>query len=247
MSLLQEVDFDKLVVPLLQDIGHAVAGWLNGVPQNEMALVNRITEVLGSRRRCRAATYADSWIEIEKHLLDRRGPNNTDLYGSDLAVTVEVITPNERLAKTAFLQAKIGDHQRVKIEGQQIDDALINSFTAKRSFVFAADRERAGALRVESVAAIKSKFPANQATAQLSTEDWRPVAVWLYNWLSCWEGEPSDPMDPRSPEKFLAHISRMMDRPRVSVEDVLRELDLPGGALPRAWLHYEIHVPRRRD
>ena len=247
MSLLQEIDFDKLVVPVLENIAHAVAGWLNGVPQNESSLVNRITQALDSRRFCYGFTYPESRIEIEKYLLDRRGPNSTDLYGSDLAITVEVISPYTHLAKTAFLQAKIGDDQRVTIEGRQVDDALINSFTAKRSFVFAADRMRAGALRFESIATVKSIFPSGQVTAQLSTEEWMPIAPWLYNWLSCSLGEPSDTGDPRAPEKILAAVVDKAENPRVNVEAVLREFDLPDASLPRAWLRYVIYVQGSRD
>lgn len=247
MSLLQEIDFDKLIVPVLRNTAGAVTGWLNGVPQNESSLVNRITEALDSHHSCYGVTYSESWIEIKKYLLDRRGPNNTDLYGSDLAITVEVISPDAHLAKTAFIQAKIGDDQTVIIEGRQLDDALVNSFTARRSFTLAADRVRTGALRFESVAAIKSIFPAGQKTAQLSTRHWMPVSRWLYEWLSCSVGEPSDTADPRSPENILAAVVRMVETPRVDVDDVLREFDLPDVSLPRAWLHYVIHVAGQRD
>lgn len=89
MSLLQEGDFDKLVVPLLENIAHVVTDWLNGVPQSEAALVKRITEVFGMRRKCRGVTHPDSWVKVKKHLLDRRGPNSTDFYGSVLPVAVE--------------------------------------------------------------------------------------------------------------------------------------------------------------
>jgi len=247
VSLLHEIDFDKLVVPLLRDLAGAVSGWLSGVPQSEAALVNRLTEVLASRRRCRGVTYNDSWIDVETYLLDRRGPRGTDLFGSDLAVTVEVVSPSNHLAKTAFIQAKMGDFEQVLIEKRQIKDSLINSFTAARSFVLAADRARSGALKLESVSAIDSQFPATQESAQLPTCDWRPVTPWLYDWLSCSEGERSDPADPRSPEKMLARAVQLVEWPPVDIETVLREFDLPSGSLPRAWVRYVVHVPRSRD
>ena len=246
MNLIQEIDFDKLVVPLLKEVGGAVTGWLNGAPQSEPAFVNRITEVLASRKKCRGVTYADAWIETDLYLLDRRGPSSTDLFGSDIAVTVEVIYPDQKLAKTAFIQVKLGDNQAATIERQQIHDAMVNSVTADRSFVFAIDRLRAGAMSLEGVTALSKTFPSGQASAQMSTSGWRPLTVWIYNWLSCFEGVPSDVDDPRSPERMLSKFRHLMVQPRHSEEEVLAQLDLPRG-MPRAWVKYVIRVPRPRN
>ncbi len=51
MTLWDYVDLDKVLKVVLDDVGSAVNGWLNGRPLDEIALMNRITEILARRRR----------------------------------------------------------------------------------------------------------------------------------------------------------------------------------------------------
>jgi hypothetical protein len=170
MNLLQEIDFDKAVLPILKDFAKEISEWLRGSPVNESALTNRLTEVLGkSRRRCDIGVNPDTHLDIEHHLLDRRGPHNTDLFGSDIAVTVRVMTPNQEMIKTALIQLKVSENFSVELEERQLTDAIINSVTQGISFVLAVDSEQRGAMRVSFAQALHSAFPAGQKTHRFDT------------------------------------------------------------------------------
>lgn len=247
MNLLQEIDFDKAVLPILKDFAEEISAWLRGSPTSESALTNRLTEVLGkSRRRCDIGVNPDARLDVEHHLLDRRGPNNTDLFGSDIAVTVRVRTPYQEMIKTALVQLKVSENFSVELEERQLTDAVINSVTQDISFILAVDREQRGAMRTSFVPDLHAAFPRNQVTHRFDSSAWLPFAPWLYEWLSCHVGKPSDPKNPRSIERVLERLLTRISLPQVEPEDVLREMDLT--SIPaRHWVMFTVNVPPHRN
>lgn len=245
MNLLQEIDFDKAVLPILKDFAEEISEWLKGSPTNESALTNRLTEVLGkSRRRCDIGVNPDTSLNIEHYLLDRRGPQNTDLFGSDIAVTVRVKTPDRDMIKTALIQLKVSENFSVELEGRQLTDAIINSVTQNISFILAVDREQRGAMRVSFAQTLHKAFPSGQKTHRFDSSNWSPFALWLHEWLSCHIGAPSDPKDSRSIEKILERLLPQIRLSQITPEEILREMDLK--TIPtRHWVRFTLTVPRR--
>ncbi|WP_157817990.1 hypothetical protein [Candidatus Thiodictyon syntrophicum] len=155
-------------------------------------------------------------------MLDRRGPNNTDLFGADIAVTVTVEAPTQKMIKTALVQLKVSNSFFVTLEARQLDDAISNSITRDISFVLAVDREQRGAMRVRTSKSLRDAFAPGNATHLFNSTGWSSFAPWLYDWLSCHIGAPSDPDNPRSIERILEKLLQPSALPQASAEEILR-------------------------
>ena len=135
------LDQDEFLRIAVEDILVAANGWLSGAPLDEVALLNRITAELGRRRRgCDLGLETPVRTTCHVFLLHRQGANQVDLFGSDLAVTVDF--NDGQFIKTAFFQLKRSSELHVQLERQQLDDATRVSAVGDRSFVFAVDDER---------------------------------------------------------------------------------------------------------
>lgn len=227
------LDFDKIAAIVLMDIREACKGWLSGQPTDEVALMNRITANLNRRRRgCDVGVGSPVHMESQLAMLHRKGPKQTDLYGADLAITILVLSLN--LVKTSFFQFKKSNRFKASLVRKQIDAALSDPRVADRSFAMAVDEVRFG-IRLKEVRKLRSEFQVNQQSRSFDTSDWAFLTEWLWNWLSCDIGPPSDLGSPDSVEILLQRYVSNDDwkTPWISAgDDNLADDYLPA----RAWL-----------
>lgn len=227
MSVLNEIDFDKILRASFFEIGIAISGWLNGQLLEEVALMSRITERLSRQRNsCDVGIELPVSMDCKVHKLHRRGLNQTDKYGSDLAITV-TLNGSSIFLKTALFQLKKSTNLRVGLEKEQLQDALIEHRIAERSFVFAVDESRQ-CTRIAEIEALITQYN-NQKTKQFDTSEWMGLSQWLLKWLSCEIGKPSVPGDPHSVESLLQ--SFLIEPP---VYDAWTDESLP--AIPEDYL-----------
>ncbi len=233
MSLLNHVDFDKVLNIAIYDIGSAISGWLSGQPRDEVALMNRLTEKLARRRRgCDVGIENTVFMKCKTHILHRRGINQIDRFGSDVAITVSL--DGTDILKTALFQLKRSSELSLSIEKRQLDDACIDRRTGNRSYIFAVDDVR-HCIRVKDIMPLKSEFNSTQATKTFNSRDWDGLSQWLFKWLSCTIGDPSDPNDRNSIESLLNSFSVEPDNRTWGYQAVH---EFPDDFLPaRSWLH----------
>jgi hypothetical protein len=99
------IDFDKVTTIALSELTASLREWLDGRPTDEVALMNRITAHLNKRRRgCDVGVNTPIKMQSQLALLHRQGKNQTDLYGSDLAITVSIDKLD--FLKTAFFNSR---------------------------------------------------------------------------------------------------------------------------------------------
>lgn len=227
------IDFDKIAKFALADISNALDGWLKGQPTSEEALMNRVTEHLGKqRRKCNVGVGKIIKVKRQLALLHRKGPNQTDLFGSDLAITIFIEDAN--FLKTAFFQFKTGDNFKVSLEKKQLNQATARNDISQRSYVIFVDKENSG-VRIRSVPKIISEFNNKQNTKTFNTSNWNFLIQWLWNWLSCKTGPLSERNDPNSIETLLQQYvteEEKWDR----VWPISRDIDFADFVPARTWL-----------
>ncbi len=202
MPLPPGINVDMVISAALADIMDAVQGWLHGAPSDETALMNRLTEKLSRRRRgCDVGCRVPMTMTALTALLHRRGPNQTDQYGSDLAVTVGV--HNCSFLKTCIFQLKKSREFKATLERVQLSNACANVTVRPHSFVAAFDETRPGGMRFRSTQDALAEFDSQQATKQFDTEAWLSFTEWFLGWLSCDIGPASQINDPNSVEVLL--------------------------------------------
>lgn len=236
MSLWDDVDLDKVLKVVLEDVGYAVNGWLNGRPLDKVALMNRITEVLARRRRgCDIGNHIPVIVSCRVALLHRQGQHQTDNYGSDLAVTV--YTDNRDFIKTAFFQLKRSTNLSAVLESHQVREALRDRRVGDRAFVLAVDETRY-CIRLRQVTEIVNEFPLDQGQRTYTTSDWSPLSRWVMEWMECSVGPNSSRDDPNSAEALLQEFA--VEQPLETPWGRTTDHDLPDNYLPaRAWLQAE--------
>lgn len=203
MSFFQHFDEDKMLRHLLPPILDALNAWQRGMNADEGSLMNQVTSVLNTprARRCEIGLTDSYLLQTELFQLHRRGPNQTDKFGSDLAVTVNALT-SPSFVKSAFFQFKIAEHGRATIEARQIADAEIHCAVFDRSFCLAVDPTNR-TIRVEALAGLKSRFPTDADSQTVVTDKWQPFTEWVLGWLRCKIGPWSQPTDLVSIEQLL--------------------------------------------
>ncbi len=233
MSLLNHVDFDKVLDIAIYDIRSAITGWLSGQPRDEVALMNRLTEKMGRRRRgCDVGIEHKVVMICKTSILHRKGVNQVDRFGSDVALSVSLNGTD--ILKTALFQLKRSSELNLSLEKRQLDDACIDRRTENRSFIFAVDDVR-HCIRINSIEPLRSEFNPTQETKTFNSRDWDGLSQWIYNWLSCNIGDPSDPSDQNSVESLLNSFSVEPDQVTWGYQ---AEHELPDDFLPaRSWLH----------
>ncbi len=201
MPIPANLDFDKLATIALTEITTALRGWLNGRPADEVALMNRVTERLSRNRRgCDVGAAERVRVVSQLAMLHRQGPKQTDLYGSDLGVTV--VIDDLSFIKTALLQFKKGTDFKADLEIRQLNQAAASAVIEDRSFVMYADEGRTG-IRLHPVAALRRTYSSGQQRQRFDTTGWTCLTRWLWDWLSCDVGPPSAPNDPNGVEPLL--------------------------------------------
>lgn len=231
MSFFQHFDEDKLLRHLLPPIFDALDSWQGGMNADEGSLMNQITSALNTRRarRCEVGLSGPFRLQTELFELHRRGPNQTDQFGSDLAVTVTART-NPAFVKTAFFQFKIANSAQVRIETHQLADSAKYQPVFERSFCIAVDPAN-HTVRVESAATVKSNFRSKVGSQSVATGKWQPFSEWILAWLRCAVGPWSSPIDQRSIEQLLRRYALR------DPESFASDWDLGPNYYPaRAWL-----------
>ncbi len=177
------INKDRLVSETLDVIRIATEGWLNGPPQEEVALLSRITEQFGRRRRgCDVGSSRRVSVTPEVEVWHRRGAGGTDRYGCDIAVTLDI--PDEPFRKTACFQLKRSNRGSVAIDPNQVQSALGSKF-AHAAFLLATDVQTG----VHFVAPMLSLATTGSHTP---VAGWLSLSDWFVRWLDCQIGTPPD-------------------------------------------------------
>lgn len=167
----------------------------------------------------------------ELYDLHRKGSGQTDLFGSDFAVTIHVEAA--RLVKTALFQLKLSDENKVMLEGHQLRDASNMELLHKRTFVLAVNPETA-TFRMESVEKCLKAVKHNHSVTTLRTDGWESVTEWVIAWFNCERGLPSSLQDPKGIEALLEHLKMPEEQ---NVLDAVWNANWPREILPaKAWL-----------
>ena len=200
MPLPDGLDFDFVINHLLSEMRVAVQGWTGGQPRDEVAFMNRLTERLARNRHgCDVGVNVPVNMRTEVAVLHRQGTNQTDQYGADLAVTIDI--NDGQYVKTALFQFKKSETYRLSLERRQLQDAMSDPRTATRSFIFAVDEVRSG-IRIKDVKSALADF-SGQETRSFDASTWSCLTQWVLQWFSCDVGPISLPREPNSVEGLL--------------------------------------------
>ena len=239
MPFPRELDFDSVLSKALPALWDAIGKWKKGQPKSEEALMNQITGALArDRRGCNVGNNGHVTMRAQSALLHRRGHNQVDLYGADLAVTVFI--DSIPFVKTAFFQLKKSNDFRTQIESIQISQASAYSGIKERSFALIVD-ESVNSFRIRHISDIEPEIPAGQNSKQFDCSRWSFFSEWLWNWLSCDTGAPTDINNPNKVENLLTKFIQQdnWDSPwGSSFEEPLNLSDdeLPDILPCKAWL-----------
>lgn len=246
MSFPEDLDFDRVLYEALAGTKIAIDEWLDGAPISEEPLMNRLTAQFSRRRRsCDVGTTSPITMFSRVAFLHRQGENQTDAFGSDLAITVDIAARSFR--KTALFQLKISDGFDVRLERSQLHEATENAATADRSFVLVADKTRKG-VRVKAACDALEMFQEDADTATRNCVEWDTLGQWLSKWLSCDIGVRSDINDPSEIEPTLE--SFVVDAPKdwLSPWGTSASSASPSDARPaKAWLAMFFEPPKPPD
>lgn len=237
MPFPKQLNFDIIAHGLLQDVSDAVKAWSTGRPCSEEAFMSQVTEHLARKRRnCDVGMIEPVGMRCQVAMLHRRGENQVDQYGSDLAVTIYV--DSEQYVKTALFQLKKSENYRASIERKQLNDAMADSRTAERAFVLTIDEVRQG-IRIESAATLLKQFD-KQKTKTFEVAEWTSLTQWVWSWFSCDVGPVSDATDKQSVEAMLENYRVPDSNSWQSPWAVGRiaETELPEPVPARAWLAF---------
>jgi hypothetical protein len=204
--MFRDISKDRLIRLALNEVDFATSGWLAGPPQEEIALLSRLTErLLRQRRRCDVGTRRRVSFSPQVEVLHRRGPRTTDLYGCDLAVTLDI--PAEPFCKTACFQLKRSDSGKVILDRTQLQAVRASPFRYQ-SFVLATDRVN-GEHRLAEIESLPTQG------GQHALNGWLPLADWLVLWLDCQVGTrpPGPPLEDVLRDLFSAPYDGMWDLP----------------------------------
>jgi len=175
------------------DIRTAVSAWLAGAPLYEIALLNHLTGRLGRRRKGCKIGFRRVHVTPSVSVLHARG-NRKDKYGADLAVTLDI--PSDAYLKTALFQLKLHEGGYVKLDQDQLRDAVNLEHTKQRSFVAAVDT-KSGVVKIAAVGELLDVLASSgSAKIPLSHVIWYELDVWLFAWIQCLVGVPSDRRNP---------------------------------------------------
>lgn len=236
MTFPKDLDFDRVMLELLNCVESALEGWRKGVLHTEEPLMNRLIEPFNRRRRgCDVGVTSTMRMISAVALLHRRGPQSTDAFGSDLAVTVDI--PSTSFRKTVLIQVKVSDDMVATLERKQIEAAHAHTLTRPRSIVLTADRSRLRT-RVKPTQDALALFKPGKDTHQANCASWDSLGQWASKWLSCESGVPSVVSESGGVEgllqDFVVEAPDDWDKPWGSLDD---PSSIPDDWRPaRTWL-----------
>jgi hypothetical protein len=195
------LDADKLIQFIQREVSVAALGWQNGDPQDEVAFMNRLTELLKKRRRqCDVGKISPMKAKSSTYVLHRKGPRQTDQYGADLAVTLDV---GESWRKTVIFQLKKCQNYEVSLNADDLKGAKEDPRIAERSFVLAIDEERLG-VRLQKTEVLQKEFAESKTKTQIfDANGWIYLHDWLSRWLRCELSPKSEMNDGAGVESLL--------------------------------------------
>lgn len=232
MAFFNTFDEDKLLRQVLPRLYRALDDWLQGMAADETALMNQITSEFNPRRSrtCDIGKCGVYSVSSELFELHRRGVDQIDEYGSDVALTIEA--PD--FTKTAFFQFKISKNDTAQVEAKQVEAAKRMREVFERAFVFTVDRV-SGRIRLTPVSDIAGDF-GDQKTKGFDINDWEAFSEWLLNWFRCKRGKSTNPDEQRTIEDLLRRFSIARPRRRLDTGWELPDKYLPA----RSWLETSI-------
>lgn len=214
MTFPVSLDPDKVITAALSAMDRAIDGWLEGGLTTEEPLMSRLIEQITQRhRRCDVGRVDPVTMHGQVALLHRRGKQQRDLHGSDLALTIDV--PAEGFRKTALFQLKVCEEYDLRLEKQQLLDTRVDPRVAERAFVLAVDRTH----KVSRFDTTKNQIESLGQAASIGVDcsKWDGLAQWLPKWLACQVGAPSDTKALDSIEKALQPLVVRVEAPRGKV------------------------------
>ncbi|WP_339183151.1 hypothetical protein [Paenibacillus sp. FSL R5-0701] len=236
---MNNLDLDKILAVILKEIQNETRGWLIGRPCSEEAFLNRLTEVLAKRRKCDVGTTEVYKVEVEQHILHRKGKNQTDKYGSDLAVTISI--PDQKFSKTALLQLKKSENYKAQLLRDQIQQASQFEPIKQRSFVMVVDELRGG-IKVNSINSIEKEIPIGQTSKTFECKEWDALSKWIIKWMSCEVGAGNTSSDPMPIERLLKkQIINHEKIGQLELDDIYdsNEFELPENFfMTKSWIKY---------
>jgi hypothetical protein len=236
MSLPDNLNIDRIVDAVLEDMTFVARAWNSGRPKDETALLNHITGRLNrSRKKCDVGVNSPMTMESECYELHRQGKNQTDRYGSDFAVTVEI--PTDGFKKTALFQLKKGSDYKATLTREQLEDGCLLTNIEERNFVLFVDEDRLG-YRVQAVRECLDEVGTENASKQFDTSQWEFLAVWLVKWFCCQVGKPTN-ADDKDPVEPLLESYRIPEPPSEKMlKDFNRENIPDNFVATKSWLQY---------
>lgn len=244
---------DDAVYFALNQVKEATRRWINSSLHNEAVLLNEVSDALLeiASNKCRSKIYPDMDVSASRTILDRKGKNNQDLFGADLAVTLSLFE-GEQLIKqrTALFQLKVGARQGTAVEYtldvKQIYSVGHNKYSIGRWFIAVCDNAGIWNLATERVVAEKltelqlSKVAFSQAVDRKQAlqvgDSWSSMAEWMLDWLSGAQGTDSDLGDPKRLEEVLSQLRKKEQETGKSWG--------PGDEFESQFKQYEILLPR---
>lgn len=218
----------------MNDMAQAISAWSNGDPQDESALMNQMTGRLRRNRgRCDVGTGCPVIMTAQYFRLHRKGSNQTDKYGSDFAVTIDI--PHTGLVKTTLFQLKIGAANHVSLEKEQLTSAQSVGLLQDRTFVITVNRD-SHSMRLRSAKLCAKEFSNNQCSKDFCLESWDWLVEWLPAWFRCEKAPASDADTKIKVEDILDGFRA--PPPRDMVVQVLRNNVRDGFVPARAWMKY---------
>lgn len=204
MSIPKSIDFDKIIFSALNDCNSTLNAWLKGRPRSEEAFLNRLTEKISRKRRnCDVGVNTPTYLHTLIYELHRKGENQKDLYGADLAVSV--VFEDELKIKTAFFQLKRSSNYILKTDRSQFEDALSVDAIGERSFLLAIDEDRKG-FRINTIKDMFKHFNNNSKSKTFDASNWYCLTEFLWKWFSCDIGKSTKFNEPYSVESLLQNF-----------------------------------------
>lgn len=256
---------DDAVFSALNQVREATQNWIKSSLRNETVLLNEVSNALleVTSNECRSQIYPDMNVSASRIILDRRGKNNQDLFGADLAVTLSLFD-GKKLEKqrTALFQLKVGKRQGVTVtytlDVRQIYSVGHHKHSRGRWFMAVCDNTGIWSLADERLIASHltglqlSQVGYSNAVDRKQdlqvADSWSSFAQWTLDWLSGAQGIDSDLDDPERLEEVLSQLRQKEQEARDSwgAGDDFESQFNPGEILlPRVHIEYRAQSKRK--
>lgn len=255
---------DDVVSSALNQIKFATKGWIDSSLRNETVLLNNISDALlkVASNKCQSQIYSDMDVSASRTILDRKGDNNQDKFGADLAVTLSLFEKEELIKqRTALFQLKVGERKgstvKFLLDVRQIYRVGHNRHSMGRWFMgvcdntgvwkFASERLVAEGLTQQQLETAAFPNAADRKQSLQVEQSWSSIAEWTLDWLSGAQGEDSDLSNPQRLEAVLSQIrlneeaSRGLGKVEKDFEEQFSQYEI---LLPRIHIEYIVKAKR---